>query len=151
MISTPFLVALAATVVALVVVVWSGAVHKRSLHYGAVVAMLGLLTWAIREAEIMGRGLVYEGTAGTFRTVHFVAVCATFLLLPVLVVSGVRLTRQEAPARRQLHKKLAMAFVVAVLVTTALGTTMTLLATPVEEATGATTPATPPRAAASDG
>lgn len=127
-ISGSFCVALAAFVLALGVVIWSGTTRRRSAHYASVLAMLGILGWAIREAEIMGRGLVFDGLAGTIHKVHFVAVCLTFLLVPLLAWSGVRLARQESPERRLGHRKLASLFVVAVLVTTALGTAMTVLA-----------------------
>jgi len=56
----------------------------------------------------------------------------------VLVVTGVRLARRESATNRKRHKTLAWIFVVCVLVTTALGTAMTLAATPVDGApTGA--------------
>ncbi len=130
--SGPFLVALACTVVALVAVVVTGVQARRSPHYVAVVVMLVLLGWAIREAELMGAQLAYEGAAAVFRTVHFGAVTITFLVFPLLVVSGVRLARREDALRRKRHRTLAWAFVGCVLVTTALGTTMTLTATPIE-------------------
>jgi hypothetical protein len=133
LISQPFLVGLALTVLALAAVIWSGVARRRSLHYGLVVGMLGLLTWTIREAEVMGSLLVFDGTAAVFRTIHFVAVSATFLALPVLVVTGVRLARQETPGHRRRHRALAWVFVGCVLTTTALGTAMTLLATKAED------------------
>ena len=90
--------------------------------------MVGLLCWAIREAEVMGAQLVFEGAASVFRSVHFVAVSATFLALPVLVVTGVRLARVESADHRRAHRVLAWVFVGCVRTTTAIGTTMTLLA-----------------------
>jgi hypothetical protein len=134
-----FLVALGLTVLSLAGVIWSGVTARRSLHYGLVLATLGLLLWAIREARIMGKGLVYEGAAAVFQTIHFSAVAVTFLTLPVLVVTGVRLARKETVRHRKAHRLLAWVFVGSVLVTTALGVAMTLLATQVADppATGA--------------
>ena len=139
MISSTFLVALALTVLAIAAVIWSGVTARRSLHYGLLVVMLGLLAWAIREAEIMGANLIYDGTAATFRTIHFTAVSLTFLTVPLLVVSGVRLAKKESPKHRGAHRMLAWVFVGCVLVTTALGTTMTLLATQATDLPDATT------------
>lgn len=130
MISSIFLVALALTVLALAAVIWSGVTARRNLHYGLLVVMLGLLAWAIREAEIMGAELIYNGAAAVFRAIHFTFVGLTFLTVPLLLVSGVRLAKKESPKHRGAHRTLAWVFVGCVLITTALGTTMTLLATP---------------------
>ena len=127
-ISQQFLIALGLTVLALAVVVWTGVTHRRSPHYGAIVALLGLLAWAIREAELMGAGLIYEGASGVFRQVHFVAVALTFLAIPLLAVTGTRLAKNPSNAHRKTHRKLGFAFVAIVLITSALGTAMTLLA-----------------------
>jgi hypothetical protein len=133
LISTPFLLALGFTVVALVAVLWSGVTRRRNIHYGMVVVMLGLLAWTIREAEIMGAELTYQGAASVFRTIHFVAVTATFLIFPVLTVTGVRLAREETAKHRKAHRTFALIFLLSVVATTALGTTMTLLASPAVE------------------
>ncbi len=141
MISDTFLIAFACTVAALAGVIWSGVKARRSLHYGLVVLLLGLLTWAIREAEIMGSDLVYEGASGVFRTIHFGAVGLTFLALPLLVVTGLRLAKKESPSHRKAHRAVAWVFICAVLATTALGTTMTLLAEKAQDPPAEATPA----------
>jgi heme A synthase len=128
---TALIVALGATVLALVVVVWSGFRRRRRTHYAAVVAMLVLLAVAIRFAELYGAGLVFEGAAARVRSIHLGAVIVTFASLPFVVVSGWRLARAPAglePVRRTTHRKVALAFVVAVVVTFGLGLAMTLLA-----------------------
>jgi hypothetical protein len=129
---TTLVVALLSTVVALIAVVITGRAAKRGAHYTVVVITLGCLTWAIREAELVGRGLVYEGAAATVKTVHFVGVGAVFVLLPILAVSGIRLARLESPERRTLHVRLAVAFLAAVVITCLLGTAMTMMAEPLE-------------------
>ena len=58
------------------------------------------------------------------------SVTVTFAVLPLVVVTGVRLARVEDVARRTWHKRTAAAFVLAVLVTFVLGLLMTVLATP---------------------
>lgn len=127
---TALIASLLVTVALLVAVVWSGVTARRSAHYALVVATLAALVWAIREAEAVGRGLVFEGAAATVKNVHFVGVAITFLLLPALSWSGLRLARLEDAGRRALHKKLAWAFLLAVLITCALGTAMTVMAEP---------------------
>jgi heme A synthase len=125
-----FLIALGLTVVALAVVVWTGLSRRKSAHYSSIVALLGLLAWAIREAELMGAGLIFEGASGVFRKVHFAAVALTLLAIPLLAVTGTRLAKKPTQAHRKTHRKLGFAFVAIVLVTSALGTAMTLLASP---------------------
>lgn len=133
---TALILWLAATVLLLAAVAWSGAAARRRLHYALVLAMLAALTLAIRAAEAVGRSLTYTGTAATLKDWHFVSVGLTFALLFALIASGVRLHRLECPRRRKQHKLLAAAFVVAVLTTSALGTGMTALADPREAAAG---------------
>lgn len=125
-----FVVALVLTVGALLVAAWSGHKARRSLHYASIVAMLALLGWAIVEARVIGEGLVFEGAAHTLKIVHFVFVALVFALLPLLVTSGTRLARQEDAAVRASHRKRALVFMVCMVVTTVLGTAMTLAATP---------------------
>lgn len=122
------LISLILTVVVLVVVVWSGATRRRSLHYGAIVSLFAALAWAIYEAESYGRGLVFEGTAELVKQIHFGAVAIVFLSVPVLLVTGVRLAKDET--MRPMHLGVAKFFVGMVLVTCALGTAMTILAEP---------------------
>ncbi|RKY18358.1 MAG: hypothetical protein DRQ55_13585 [Planctomycetota bacterium] len=129
---TTFLISLALTVLCLGAVVITGRAGKRGAHYALVMAALTSLCWAIYEARIVGEGLVFEGAASSVRTVHFVAVAVVFLSLPLLALSGVRLHRVESEARRSLHRKLALTFLVAVIATCVLGTAMTLMATPLE-------------------
>lgn len=124
-----FLLALGLTVAALGLVVWTGASRRRRAHYASVVAMAAALAWAIREAERLGRGLLFEGAAGRVQDVHMLAVAVTFVLVPALLVTGVALARGRERARTA-HRRLAVAFVVAVLITCGLGTAMTLLAAP---------------------
>lgn len=133
---TLFIVSLTVTVLALAAVVVTGVKARRSAHYVFVTLTLASLGWAIGEARLVGDGLVFDGAAASVKTVHFVAVAATFLLLPLMVVSGVRLHRVECPVRRLQHKRLAWAFLVAVIVTCVLGTAMTMLATPVDAVGG---------------
>ena len=137
MMTPSFLVALALTVVALAGVLWSGITHRRHAHYALIVAMFVALGWAIYEAERIGAHLVFDGTAGVFHKIHFVAVAIDTLLVPLLIVTGVRLARGGAAEARASHGKLAKVFVVMVLVTCALGTAMTLLAHPRDETPGA--------------
>ena len=126
----PFLAALGLTVASLLVTAWSGVAAKRSLHYASIVVMLVGLGWAIYEARIIGDNLVFEGAAHTVKVVHFVFVGLTFGLLPLVVSSGIKLAKQEGRAVRTSHRKRAWAFVVIIVITTGLGTAMTLLATP---------------------
>jgi hypothetical protein len=128
---TAFIVALGATVLALLLVIWSGFRRRRQMHYAAIVAMLITLTAAIGLAERYGAGLVFEGVAAQVRSIHFGAVIVTFATLPFVVVSGWRLARSPAPLeaeRRTTHRKIALAFVICVVVTFGLGLAMTLLA-----------------------
>lgn len=122
---------LAATVLALVVVIASGHKAQRGLHYGSVLAFFVLLAFTILEAEEVGRGLTYEGWSRTAFYAHFSFVGLDFLLVPFLVLSGVRLARGEDVRRRKLHKKLASVFVLFVVLTCVLGALMTWGATPV--------------------
>ena len=122
------LISLTLTVVVLVVVIWSGASRRRSLHYGAVVALFGALTWAIYEAETYGRGLVFEGAAEVVKQIHFAGVAIVFLAIPVLIVTGVRLAKDDS--LRPMHLSVAKFFVAMVLLTCALGTAMTMMAEP---------------------
>jgi len=124
-----FLGALGVTVVALIAVVITGHRAQRNAHYTCVLLFFGALAWAIRLAEIEGRGLVFDGISGTIKQVHFVVVAIDFLLVPLLIWSGVSLAREERAAMRARHKKLAAAFVMLVLVTCGLGLAMTLTAT----------------------
>jgi len=133
---TTFLVALALTVLLLVALVVTGHKGQRSAHYALVVLTLASLVWAVREAEVYGQGLVFEGAAESVRTIHFVFVGCVLALLPVMVVTGVRLARVEDPARRRLHAKMAYAFLVMVLVTCTLGAAMTMMAEPIAVAAG---------------
>ena len=128
---TSFIVALVAALLALGGVIWSGITHRRSLHYVLVVAVLVALTVSIWRARVWGHGLVFEGAAGTWQTVHRVAVVLTFALLPLVGWTGLRLARAKgagAGAARAAHHKRAVQFVVALLVAAALGTVMTVLA-----------------------
>ena len=128
---TSLVVALSATVLALGLVVWSGYRRRRRLHYASIVALLVLLATAIGLAERYGTQLVFQGTAATVRSIHFVAVTITFALLPLVVFTGVRLARAPTGTdsdRRATHSKVAALFVVCVVVTFGLGLTMTLLA-----------------------
>lgn len=127
---TAFLSALGVTVVALVGVVWSGVTRRRSLHYALIASMFAALGWAIYEAELYGKELVFEGHAATLKAIHMAAVTVTFLLVPFLLVSGVKLARAEGAAARQRHGQLARWFVVSVVLTCMLGTAMTWAATP---------------------
>jgi len=130
---TSLVIWLAATVVALAAVVWSGAVRRRSLHYKLIVVMLVCLSIAIWRAESYGATLVFEGVAATLHTIHMTSVALTFLSVPFLVVTGIRLASaaaENAPSIRTTHKKLAYLFVVIVVVTSALGIAMTAMATP---------------------
>jgi len=130
---TWMVVALAATVAALGAVVWSGITRRRSLHYKLIVVFAIALGVAIWRARVVGMGLRFEGVAGVLHRVHLSAVALTFIVLPFLVVSGVRLARAVGPAAataRLAHKKHAVRFVLLVVVTAVLGTLMTVFATP---------------------
>jgi hypothetical protein len=120
-------------VVALAAVVWSGAARRRPLHYKLIVVMLVCLAIAIWRAETYGATLVFEGLAATLHTIHMVSVALTFLCIPVIVITGIRLASAAADTTasfRTSHRKLAYVFVVLVLVTAALGGVMTAFATP---------------------
>ncbi len=127
---TSFVLSLALTVAALAATIWSGVARRRRLHYACVVAHVVLLGFAIRQAELYGRGLVFEGTAGLVKSIHMAGVVVCFALVPVVVVTGVRLARAAAPDRRLWHRRAAWAYVIAVVVTFLLGLAMTLLARP---------------------
>ncbi|GJM21840.1 MAG: hypothetical protein DHS20C15_17550 [Planctomycetota bacterium] len=123
-----FLTSLGVTVVLLVVVLITGHRAQRNAHYGSVVLFFGALVWAIRQAEIEGRSLVFEGLSATLNQIHFVFVGLDFVLVPLLIWSGVSLARSGSPAVRQRHKQFAAAFVLSVLITCGLGVAMTLTA-----------------------
>ncbi|MHC4844590.1 MAG: hypothetical protein ACYTCU_00360 [Planctomycetota bacterium] len=130
---TPLVIWLSATVVALGLVVWSGAARRRSLHYKLIVVMVACLCVAIWYAESYGKSLVFEGAAATLHTVHMISVALTFLCIPFLVVTGLRLARatgDTATSHRASHRKLAYGFVVIVVLTSALGIAMTAMAAP---------------------
>jgi hypothetical protein len=130
---TSLVVSLAATIACLALAVWSGIARRRQLHYALVTATFAALIVAIWRAEAYGATLVFEGAAATLHTVHMASVALTFLLTPALVWSGVRLARATGPASgtaRTAHRKLAVVFVVVIMVTAALGTAMTALAQP---------------------
>jgi hypothetical protein len=124
--------ALVATVGALGGVVWSGITHRRAVHYRFVTLFVACLAVAIWRAEAYGRGLRFEGTAALVHKVHMGSVAATFLALPFVVYTGVRLARGTRPAGggdpRRAHHRASEIFVGLVLLTSALGTAMTLLA-----------------------
>jgi hypothetical protein len=128
-------VALAVTVACLGGVVWSGITHRRDVHYRFIVAFLASLGVAIWRAEAYGEGLVFEGTSLTLHRIHMGAVAATALVLPAVVWTGVRLARPggaRAAGRgepRPAHRRASTLFVLLILLTSALGTAMTLLAT----------------------
>jgi len=127
--------ALVATVAALGGVVWSGVTHRRAVHYRFVALFVACLAVAIWRAETYGRGLVFEGTSAVVHKIHMGAVAATFLALPFVVWTGIRLARGTRPATgapndpRRAHHRASEVFVGLVLLTSALGTAMTLLAT----------------------
>jgi len=128
---TAFIAALAATVIALLFVIWSGFRRRRRTHYAAIVVMLVTLVAAIRLAERYGTELVFEGLAAQVRLAHFGAVIVTFAALPFVAVSGWKLARAPAEIdaeRRATHRKMALAFVICVLVAFSLGLAMTVLA-----------------------
>jgi hypothetical protein len=128
---TSFIVALIAALLALGGVIWSGITHRRNLHYGLVVAMLVALTLSIWRARVWGHGLVFEGAAGTWQTVHRVAVVLTFALLPLVGWTGLRLARARGTAAadaRPAHRRRAIQFVTALVAAALLGTVMTILA-----------------------
>jgi hypothetical protein len=117
------------TVVLLVVVIATGARRRRGAHYKAVIAFflsLGVAIWRARAFGAAG-GLNFAAAA-TSQLVHRIAIAITFLIVPFLVVSGVRLARAtgaEAAGLRLWHKRLAMSFVVSFLITALLGVVMT--------------------------
>jgi hypothetical protein len=126
-------VAIVAVVAALAAVIWSGATRQRHLHYTLVAVFFLALGVAVWRAELVGRGLLFDGVAATVHRVHDVVVVIDFVLALALVVTGVRLARaagEAEPARRRVHRSLAFAFTTLVLVSAALGTAMTLLARP---------------------
>lgn len=120
------LISLGLTTAVLGTVLWSGVTRRRSLHYGAVVSLFACLTWAIYEAEKFGQQLSFEGSAAIVKQLHFGAVAIVFLTVPVLVVTGVRLSKDES--MRPMHASVAKFFVLMVLVAGALGTGMTMMA-----------------------
>jgi hypothetical protein len=125
--------AVAVAVALLVAVIWSGATRRRHLHYTLVAAFFLALVAAVWRAELVGRGLIFEGTAATIHHVHDGVVALDLLLALALLVTGVRLARAPAPLeplRRRFHRSLATLFAIAVLVSAGLGTAMTLLAKP---------------------
>jgi len=123
---TQLLISLSLTTAVLVGVIWSGLTRRRSLHYGGVVSLFACLAWAIYEAEQFGQQLSFEGPAAIVKQFHFGAVAIVFLTIPVLVVTGVRLSKNES--MRPMHASVAKFFVVSVLVAGALGTAMTMMA-----------------------
>jgi hypothetical protein len=130
---TSLVLSLAATLASLGLTVWTGIVRRRHLHYALVALTFVLLGFAIWRAESYGATLRFEGVALTLHRVHMVSVALTFLLVPPLVWSGVRLARAPAAgadALRAGHRKLAVTFVVLVVVTAALGAAMTAFAQP---------------------
>ncbi len=123
------------TVAALGGVIWSGVTHRRTVHYRFVALFLGCLAIAIWRAETFGRGLVFDGTSSVVHTIHMGAVAATFLALPFVVWTGIRLARGTRPSdvgtgqdARRAHHRASEIFVGLVLITSALGTAMTMLA-----------------------
>jgi hypothetical protein len=128
-----FLVALGATLACLAGTIWSGIARRRQLHYVLVTLTFVLLAVTIQRAEAYGATLVFEGTALIFHRVHMISVTITLLMAPVLIWTGVRLARApaaQAEATRARHRSMAVAFVVLIVVTAALGTVMTVLARP---------------------
>jgi hypothetical protein len=141
---------LAATLAALGGVIWSGITHRRAVHYRFITLFAVCLAFAIWRAEAYGRGLVFEGASATVRTVHMGAVAATFASLAFVLWTGVRLARGTRPAEgahaaagpsaagttagaapaspRRAHHRASEIFVGLVLITSALGTAMTVLA-----------------------
>jgi hypothetical protein len=130
---TSLVVSLIATIGCLGAAIWAGVARRRRLHYALVAGTLALLGVAIWRAELYGSTLVFEGSAQTVHRVHMVFVTLTFLALPGVGWTGFRLARAhaaQAPGARVGHRKLAVVFVVLVLITAALGTAMTVLAQP---------------------
>ena len=123
---------LGATVGALGGVVWSGITHRRAVHYRFVSLFVACLAVAIWRAEVYGRGLRFEGTSAVVHAIHMGSVAATFVALPFVVVTGVRLARGTRRSGggdpRRAHHRASEIFVGLVLLTSALGTAMTLLA-----------------------
>ena len=125
-----FALSLAATVALLGYVIVTGVRRRRSAHYAGVTgffAVLGVSIWRARVFGASGGGLNFEAAATT-QLLHRIAIALTFLLVPFLVVSGVRLARAAGdgePARRRVHHGLAIAFVTLFLLTSALGVVMT--------------------------
>ena len=125
-----FALSLLATVALLGFVVVTGLRRRRSAHYVGVTgffAALGVSIWRARVFGASGGGLNFEAAATT-QLVHRIAIGLTFLLVPFLVVSGVKLAKAKGadePAIRKAHHGLAIVFVVLFLVTSALGVVMT--------------------------
>ena len=125
-----FVLSLLVTVGLLASVVVSGIRRKRNVHYASVTAFfvsLGLAVVLARAFGARGGGLHFEA-AHTTQLLHRIAIGLTFLLVPFLVVSGVKLARArgaDEPAIRKAHHGLAIGFVLLFLVTAALGTVMT--------------------------
>ena len=128
-----FVLSLLATVVLLGFVIVTGVRRQRSAHYAGVTAFfaaLGVSIWRARVFGASGGGLNFAAAATT-QLLHRIAIALTFVLVPFLVISGVRLakaTGADEPARRRTHHVLAIAFVTLFLVTAALGVVMTLQA-----------------------
>jgi hypothetical protein len=131
---TSLFAAVALAVLVLVAVIWSGATRRRHLHYALVVGFFAALGIAVWRAKLVGQQLAFTGTAGTIHHVHNGVVTLDAVLAVALLITGVRLARSPGPvepARRSLHRRLAVLFTITVLVSAGLGTAMTLLATPV--------------------
>lgn len=126
----PFLASLLVTVALLGAVLATGLRRRRGAHYACVAAFFASLGVTIWRAEVMGAsngGLRFEAAA-TAQLLHRIAVALTFVLVPVLLVTGVRLARapQAAQAaRRVLHRRVAMAFIAGVVASALLGSVMT--------------------------
>ncbi|MHC5210378.1 MAG: hypothetical protein ACYTG2_06650 [Planctomycetota bacterium] len=130
---TSLALSLVATVLSLGLAIWSGIARRRQLHYKLVALTFALLGVAIWRAETYGATLVFEGSALTLHRLHMVSVAVTFLVTPAVVWSGVRLARADgasAEAPRIAHRKAAVALVVLIVITVALGIAMTALARP---------------------
>lgn len=128
-----FVASLLLTVALLGAVIVTGLRRRRGAHYAGVAAFFASLGVTIWRAEVLGAaggGLHFEAAA-TAQLLHRIAVALTFALVPVLLVTGVRLARAAEAAeaaRRRLHRQVAVAFVAGVLLSAVLGTVMTLQA-----------------------
>lgn len=129
-VSISFGLSLLATVALLGIVVSTGLRRQRSAHYASIVgffASLGVSIWRARVFGASGGGLHFEAAATT-QLIHRIAIGFTFLLVPFLLVSGVKLARAKGadePVIRRAHRGLAITFVVSFLVTSVLGVVMT--------------------------